>query len=49
MHQSSTFPVINISRCKFVTLSDREALKADLTVRCLGLGLKSPPARPGGH
>ena len=40
--------VINISCCKFVTHPDREVLKAGLTVRYLGLGLKSPPARPGG-
>ena len=31
--------VVNISCYKFVTLEDREALKADLTARCLGLGL----------
>lgn len=32
--------VINISCYKFVTLSDREALKAELTTRCLELDLK---------
>jgi UPF0176 protein len=32
--------VANISCYKFVTLNDREALKADLTARCLELGLK---------
>lgn len=32
--------VVNISCYKFVTLSDREALKADLTARCLELDLK---------
>ncbi|MHB1084645.1 MAG: sulfurtransferase [Thiobacillus sp.] len=32
--------VVNISCYKFVTLIDREALKADLTARCLALGLK---------
>ena len=32
--------VVNISCYKFVTLTDREALKADLTARCLALGLK---------
>lgn len=32
--------VVNISCYKFVTLADREALKADLTARCLGLNLK---------
>jgi UPF0176 protein len=32
--------VVNISCYKFVTLSDREALKAELTARCLALGLK---------
>ncbi|MDO9006881.1 MAG: sulfurtransferase, partial [Thiobacillus sp.] len=31
--------VVNISCYKFVTLTDREALKADLTARCLSLGL----------
>jgi UPF0176 protein len=32
--------VVNVSCYKFVTLTDREALKADLTARCLELGLK---------
>ena len=32
--------VVNISCYKFVALADREALKADLTARCLGLNLK---------
>jgi len=32
--------VVNISCYKFVTLTDREALKDDLTARCLALGLK---------
>jgi UPF0176 protein len=32
--------VVNISCYKFVTLNDREALKADLTRRCDALGLK---------
>ena len=32
--------VVNISCYKFVTLNDREALKADLTARCLALNLK---------
>jgi len=32
--------VVNISCYKFVTLADREALKADLNARCLELGLK---------
>lgn len=32
--------VVNISCYKFVTLSDREALRADLARRCLELGLK---------
>jgi UPF0176 protein len=32
--------VVNISCYKFVTLADREALKADLTARCLALDLK---------
>ena len=32
--------VVNISCYKFVTLTDREALRADLTARCLDLGLK---------
>ena len=32
--------VVNISCYKFITLNDREALKADLTARCLELGLK---------
>lgn len=32
--------VVNLSCYKFVTLTDREALKADLTARCLRLGLK---------
>lgn len=32
--------VVNISCYKFVTLDDREALKAGLTARCLALGLK---------
>ena len=32
--------VVNISCYKFVSLTDREALKADLTARCLELGLK---------
>ena len=32
--------VVNISCYKFVTLTDREALKADLTARCLELDLK---------
>ena len=32
--------VVNISCYKFVTLTDREALKADLTARCLELNLK---------
>src|SRR5574340_256359 len=32
--------VVNISCYKFVTLSDREALRADLARRCLDLGLK---------
>jgi UPF0176 protein len=32
--------VVNISCYKFVTLTDREALKAELTARCLALGLK---------
>ena len=31
--------VVNISCYKFVTLADREALKADLTARCQALGL----------
>jgi UPF0176 protein len=31
--------VVNISCYKFVTLTDREALKADLTARCQALGL----------
>ncbi len=32
--------VVNISCYKFVTLEEREALKADLTARCLAFGLK---------
>ena len=32
--------VVNISCYKFITLTDREALKADLTARCVALGLK---------
>jgi len=32
--------VVNISCYKFVALADREALKADLAARCLGLRLK---------
>lgn len=32
--------VVNISCYKFVSLNDREALKADLTARCLEFGLK---------
>lgn len=32
--------VVNISCYKFVTLADREALKADLAARCLALDLK---------
>jgi UPF0176 protein len=32
--------VVNISCYKFITLNDREALKADLTARCLDLQLK---------
>jgi UPF0176 protein len=32
--------VVNISCYKFITLDDREALKAALTARCLELGLK---------
>ena len=32
--------VVNISCYKFVTLNDREALKADLTARCLDASLK---------
>lgn len=32
--------VVNISCYKFVTLDDREALKAGLAARCLALGLK---------
>jgi UPF0176 protein len=32
--------VVNISCYKFVTLTDREDLKADLATRCLELGLK---------
>jgi UPF0176 protein len=32
--------VVNISCYKFVTLADREALKADLAARCLELNLK---------
>jgi len=32
--------IVNLSCYKFVTLDDREALKRDLTARCLGLGLK---------
>lgn len=32
-------PVVNISCYKFVTLNDREALKADLGARCQALGL----------
>jgi UPF0176 protein len=32
--------VVNISCYKFVALADREALKADLTARCLELSLK---------
>jgi UPF0176 protein len=32
--------VVNISCYKFVTLVDREALKADLSTRCVALGLK---------
>lgn len=36
----SIVSVVNISCYKFVTLTDREALKADLTARCLELGLK---------
>ena len=32
--------VVNISCYKFVTLADREALKANLTARCRALGLK---------
>jgi UPF0176 protein len=32
--------VVNISCYKFVTLTDREALKDELTARCLELGLK---------
>ena len=32
--------VVNISCYKFVTLADREALKADLTARCTELALK---------
>jgi len=32
--------VLNISCYKFVTLTDREALKADLAARCLERGLK---------
>ncbi len=35
-----TVSVINISCYKFVTLADHEALKTDLTSRCLELGLK---------
>ncbi len=31
--------VVNISCYKFVTLNDREALKADLGARCQALGL----------
>ena len=33
-------PVVNISCYKFVTLSDRESLQADLSSRCVELGLK---------
>lgn len=33
-------PVVNISCYKFVTLTNREALRADLTARCQVLGLK---------
>lgn len=33
-------PVVNISCYKFVSLADREALKADLAARCLALHLK---------
>ena len=32
--------VVNISCYKFVALTDRESLKADLTARCVELGLK---------
>jgi len=32
--------VVNISCYKFVTLTDRESLKTDLTARCAALGLK---------
>ncbi len=32
--------VVNISCYKFITLTDREALKASLAARCLGLDLK---------
>ncbi|OZA30845.1 MAG: sulfurtransferase, partial [Hydrogenophilales bacterium 17-61-9] len=32
--------VVNISCYKFVTLADREALRADLSARCLALNLK---------
>ncbi len=32
--------IVNISCYKFVTLTDREALKADLSARCQDLGLK---------
>ncbi|WP_324780522.1 sulfurtransferase [Thiobacillus sedimenti] len=32
--------VVNISCYKFITLTDREALKADLAARCQALGLK---------
>jgi len=32
--------VVNISCYKFIALSDREALRADLAARCLELGLK---------
>jgi UPF0176 protein len=35
-----TVSVVNISCYKFVTLTDREALKDELTARCLELGLK---------
>lgn len=41
-HPSTSFIVniVNISCYKFVTLNDREALKADLTARCQALQLK---------
>lgn len=32
--------VVNISCCKFVVLADREALRADLSARCLERALK---------